>query len=69
MFAAFATDGEDGNSTAAGAIVDGGTMERGGDPTSALADSDSGSYLQRTGDLLVTGPTGTNVSDLWVLWR
>ncbi|HUG31413.1 MAG TPA: DUF4147 domain-containing protein [Acidimicrobiia bacterium] len=69
MFAAFATDGEDGNSTAAGAIVDGGTIVRGGDPDPALIDSDSGSYLQRTGDLLVTGPTGTNVSDLWVLWR
>lgn len=69
MFAAFATDGEDGNSTAAGAIVDGATIERGGDPDPALAGSDSGSYLQETGDLLVTGPTGTNVSDLWVLWR
>lgn len=69
MFAAFATDGLDGNSDSAGAIVDGTTIARGGDPTAALARSDSAAYLERSGDLVTTGPTGTNVSDLWVLWR
>lgn len=69
IFAAFATDGVDGSSNSAGAIVDGTTTERGGDPHRTLARSDSGSYLAATGDLIETGPTGTNVSDLWVLWR
>lgn len=69
VFAAFATDGVDGNSSSAGAIVDGGTIERGGDPGQALGASDSATYLEATGDLIRTGPTGTNVSDLWVLWR
>ena len=69
VFAALATDGSDGNSESAGAIVDGSTISRGGDPSSHLAGSDSAGYLARTGDLIVTGRTGTNVSDLWVLWR
>lgn len=68
-FAAFATDGVDGHSQAAGAIVDGETTARGGDPRPAIAASDSASYLDATGDLIRTGPTGTNVSDLWVVWR
>ncbi|HUG08929.1 MAG TPA: DUF4147 domain-containing protein [Acidimicrobiia bacterium] len=68
-FCAFATDGVDGNSHAAGAIVGGDTLERGGDHREALARSDSANYLESTGDLIVTGPTGTNVSDLWLLWR
>lgn len=69
MFAAFATDGVDGNSGAAGAIVDGSTVARGGVPDRALAGSDSATYLKATGDLIVTGPTGTNVSDIWLLWH
>lgn len=44
-------------------------MERGGDPTPALAAFDSATYLEAAGDLVVTGRTGTNVADLWVLWR
>jgi glycerate 2-kinase len=68
MFAAFATDGVDGRSTAAGAIVDGDTIARGGDPDSSLTASDSATYLETSGDLIVTGPTGTNVSDLWIFW-
>ena len=68
IFAAFATDGVDGNSRSAGAIVDGDTIARGGDPTISLASSDSASYLAKTGDLVVTGPTGTNVADLWAHW-
>lgn len=68
VFAALATDGVDGSSGSAGAIVDGDTLARGGDPTQSLAVSDSAHYLESTGDLVITGPTGTNVADLWMLW-
>lgn len=68
LFAALATDGVDGSSGSAGAIVDGDTVARGGDPTDSLAASNSAHYLESTGDLVVTGPTGTNVADLWVFW-
>ena len=69
IFGALATDGVDGSSEAAGAIVDGGTLRRGGDPSASLEEFDSATYLGRSGDLVVTGPTGTNVADLWLLWR
>lgn len=69
VFVAFASDGVDGRSEAAGAMVDGSTLERGGDPQAALAGYDSASYLSATGDLLRCEPTGTNVSDIWILWR
>lgn len=68
LFAAFATDGVDGRSRGAGGLVDGGTLGRGGDPGPALETSDSASYLEASGDLIHTGPTGTNVSDVWLLW-
>ena len=62
------TDGTDGNSADAGAIVDGGTVsraaEQGLDPAAALAGADSGALLEAAGDLLHTGPTGTNVGDI-----
>lgn len=69
VFVAFATDGVDGRSGAAGAIVDSGTISRGGDPEPALSGFDSAGYLERSGDLLFCSPTGTNVSDIWILWR
>jgi glycerate 2-kinase len=69
LFCAFATDGVDARSGAAGAIVDGTTVDRGGDPAAALRDFDSAGYLARTSDLIRCPPTGTNVSDLWILWR
>lgn len=69
VFAAVASDGVDGTSGAAGAIVDGDTVVRGGDPGPALDAKDSASYLERSGDLLPGGPTGTNVADLWVIWK
>jgi len=69
VFCAFATDGVDGPSRSAGAIVDGSTLARGGDPAPARDRFDSATYLDRTSDLLRCGPTGTNVSDLWILWR
>jgi hydroxypyruvate reductase len=69
VFCAFATDGVDGSSGAAGAIVDGSTIIRGGSPTTAVHTFDSARYLASTSDLLICPPTGTNVADLWILWR
>lgn len=65
------TDGIDGNSPAAGAVVDGTTMARarqlGFDVHDHLARCDAFPLLQALGDTVVTGPTGTNVRDLRVL--
>ena len=62
------TDGIDGSSTDAGAIVDSATCLRGRDagfdPHVSLAAADSGSFLEAAGDLLHTGATLTNVGDL-----
>lgn len=67
------TDGIDGNSPAAGAIADETTVQRarnlGLDPEQYLARSDSYSFFERLNDLIVTGPTGTNVRDLRILLR
>ncbi len=61
------TDGSDGPTTAAGAIVDGTTWGPGA--AEALEGADSGTYLEARGALLSTGPTGTNVMDLLVALR
>lgn len=65
------TDGTDGPTDAAGAIVDGTTLHRGRaqglNAHEFLSRNDSYPYLQATGDLLVTGPTLTNVMDLQVI--
>lgn len=65
------TDGRDGPTDAAGGLVDGGTAARmraaGVDPETALAENDSYHALRAAGDLLLTGPTGTNVADLVLL--
>jgi hydroxypyruvate reductase len=62
------TDGIDGNSPAAGAFADQTTVPRarslGLDPGEFLARSDSYTFFEKLGDLIVTGPTGTNVRDL-----
>ncbi|MBN2397667.1 MAG: DUF4147 domain-containing protein, partial [Deltaproteobacteria bacterium] len=62
------TDGTDGPTDAAGAIADGSTIrsarEKGIDATRCLMNNDSYHFFEMTGDLLVTGPTMTNVMDL-----
>lgn len=64
------TDGTDGPGEDAGALVDGGTIARGVaaglDPDRCLRTADAGTFLDASGDLVRTGPTGTNVLDLVV---
>jgi len=71
VIASAATDGTDGPTDAAGGLVDGETMtrlrERGIDVEEVLNNNDSHHALEVVGDLIKTGPTGTNVSDLIVL--
>jgi hydroxypyruvate reductase len=70
-FLAAGSDGLDGRSPAAGAFIDSDTLERarqaGFDPEKILARGDSYRMFHRLGDTLVTGPTGTNVRDLYLL--
>ena len=67
------TDGVDGPTDAAGACIDGDTVARaragGWDAAAALAATDSHPLLAATGDLVRTGPTGTNVADVVVALR
>jgi hydroxypyruvate reductase len=70
-FLAAGTDGGDGPGEDAGALVDGGSVGRGSralgiDPEVCLAQADSGRFLEASGDLIQTGPTGTNVMDLMI---
>lgn len=62
------TDGNDGPTDAAGAVADGETTTRaqaqGLDPRSFLSNNDSYHFFQALDDLVVTGPTNTNVNDL-----
>ena len=78
VFLSGGTDGRDGPTDAAGGVVDAGTVTRiraaGGDPEALLADNDSHAALSLSGDLLVTGASGTNVADVQILllgqgWR
>jgi len=65
---AVGTDGTDGVTADTGALVDGGTIARaaieGYDSADCLHRADAGSLLAASGDLINTGPTGTNVMDL-----
>jgi hydroxypyruvate reductase len=61
------TDGTDGPTDAAGAICDGRTLERAPDASALLANNDAYPYFARLGDLVKTGPTGTNVMDVRVV--
>ena len=68
---ALATDGTDGPTDAAGAVVDGSTAgrarDRGRDLRAALQDNNAYPLFADVGDLLRLGPTGTNVNDILVL--
>lgn len=72
LLIALATDGEDGPTDAAGAVVSHETLARGLrlglDPDVFLAANDSYSYFSALDDLLRPGPTGTNVNDLTFLF-
>ncbi|HKW95180.1 MAG TPA: MOFRL family protein, partial [Methylomirabilota bacterium] len=65
------TDGTDGPTDAAGAVADGRSIARarqlGQDPAARLAENDSNPVLGALGDLVVTGPTRTNLLDLYLL--
>lgn len=65
------SDGSDGGTEAAGGCVDSSTAARaaaaGIDLSDIFARHDSAAALSLLGDLVTTGPTGTNVSDLWVV--
>src|SRR5437868_3748787 len=70
-FASVATDGTDGPTSAAGGLVDPFTcsraVEMGLIPVKYLRANDSSNFLRATGDLIVTGPTQTNLMDLQIL--
>ncbi len=70
LFLSAGTDGGDGPGEDAGALVDGGTLGRGKRAglsiNECLQKADSGSFLGASGDLIHTGPTGTNVMDLMI---
>lgn len=73
LLLAAGTDGTDGPTSDAGALVDGGTIARGTEAglnaDTALQHADAGSFLEASGDLIRTGPTGTNVMDLMLGWK
>lgn len=58
------TDGTDGPTDAAGAIADGDTLRRAPEALRYLGANDSYHYFQPLGDLVITGPTNTNVMDV-----
>jgi glycerate-2-kinase len=65
------TDGTDGPTDAAGAVVDSHTIGRARtinlDAKAYLDSNDSYSFFHKTGELLITGPTGTNVMDIQII--
>jgi glycerate 2-kinase len=72
LLVSIGTDGNDGPTDAAGAVVDGTTLDRaaalGLNPAQYLADNNSYAFFDRLGDLIRTGPTNTNVNDLYLLF-
>ncbi len=72
LIASLGTDGSDGPTDAAGGLADGSTVVRGSSvgrsARSALDNNDAYSYLHAVGDLMVTGPTNTNVNDLMAVF-
>jgi glycerate 2-kinase len=71
VFASIGTDGIDGPTDAAGALTDPLTLDRARraslDPAGALQRHASYDFFSALGDLVITGPTGTNVADLWAV--
>jgi glycerate 2-kinase len=71
VIASLSTDGIDGPTHVAGAIVDGKALARAAEvglsPEKFLADNDSYHFFSKLGDLIFTGPTGTNVNDISVI--
>jgi len=71
VIASLSTDGVDGPTNAAGAVVDGHTIQKakrlGLNAEVFLADNDSYNFHERLGDLIKTGATGTNVNDITVI--
>ena len=71
LLISLATDGEDGPTDAAGAVVSGETLQRaeslGLDVAGHLSRNDAYPFFDQLGDLLKIGPTGTNVNDLMFL--
>jgi len=71
LFLAAGSDGQDGNSLAAGACSDGRTVSRarrrGLDPLKLRAASNAHALFHALGDCVVTGPTGNNLRDLYLL--
>jgi glycerate 2-kinase len=69
--AGFGTDGTDGPTDAAGAVVDGQTLTRATrlrvDPMDSLDRNDAYHFFKTVGGLIRSGPTGTNVNDLYLL--
>jgi len=72
LLASIGTDGNDGPTDAAGAWVDGTTLDRaraaGLDPVQYLADNDAYAFFAGLGNLVKTGPTNTNVNDLCLMF-
>ena len=72
LLVALGTDGTDGPTDAAGAVATGETIGRaaalGLDPFAHLANNDAYTFFDALGDLIRTGPTGTNVNDLLLLF-
>jgi glycerate-2-kinase len=69
-FLSAGTDGTDGSTDAAGAVVDGETVRKarslGMNPEDYLENNDSFHFFEKVGGLLITGPTGTNVMDIQI---
>jgi glycerate 2-kinase len=72
LLASLGTDGSDGPTDAAGAWVDGSTLSQarsaGLDPGRFLADNNAYEFFAPLGNLLITGPTNTNVNDVYLLF-
>ena len=68
LLLSLATDGKDGPTDAAGAVVSGETLQRAEEMGLVVADflsrNDAYHFFERLGDLLKIGPSGTNVNDL-----